>query len=210
MELHFMFVLLWGAVGRILSLSPPMLSPTLTPVPSCKRGGSEQFLTCSASPGLPWEQVFPSSVSPHSGWMLSPRPGGAGMRPGLVLYGAGSADPLAHLCPVMVLPLGMWHLQPLASLDVRMGDSQGDGNGACWAQQPGTQHLLPDRPGDTPCPLLQTVPVHWRQQTQEGEFLLRAPAGRWWSGWGTPMLLTLPHPCRDAPTPTGSGSLSLG
>lgn len=63
MELHFMFVLLRGAVGRILSLSPP-LPPALRPIPSCRRGGSEQPFTCSALQGLPQEWVFPSSVSP--------------------------------------------------------------------------------------------------------------------------------------------------
>lgn len=40
---------------------------------------------------------------------------------------AGSADTAPHLCPsrspIMVLPLDVWHLEPLACPGVRMGDS---------------------------------------------------------------------------------------
>lgn len=122
MELHFMFVLLRGAVGRILSPSvPPNAAPHPSPPASVgQRGGSEQPLTCSAFLGLLQEQVFPSSVSPARD-RCPPR--------AWEVQGCakGSADPVPISAPprspVVVLPLGVWHLKPPASLGVRMGGS---------------------------------------------------------------------------------------
>lgn len=131
MELHFMFVLRRGAVGRILSLSPPTLSLALTPSPpACLgcRGGSEQSLACSALPGLPQEQVFPSSMSPArdrcpplfwevQGCAKGPCP--KGQPPPYTL--PISAPPRS---PIVVLLMGVWLLKPSACLGVRMGDSR--------------------------------------------------------------------------------------
>lgn len=125
-----MFVLLQGAVGRILSLfrPPPHAAPRPRLVPSCKRGGgrggSEQPLTCSALPGLLQEQVFPGSVSPaqdrcppHAweaqGCPKGSHPTGQALHPPFPI----SAPPQS---PIPVLPLGMWHLKPPG---VRMGGS---------------------------------------------------------------------------------------
>lgn len=79
-------------------------------------------------------------------------------------------------------------------------------------QHPGTQHVPSCQPGsETP-----RVPPSRPSQslkTQDWAFLLRAPTGRWsplGSGWGRAVLPTLPRPCRDAPTPAGTGSISPG
>lgn len=108
MELLFMFVLLRGAVGRILSPSPP-LPPALRLIPSCKRGGSEQPFTCSALRGLR-RSGFSPAPCPPLGTDVLPCLEGAGMCQGLLPCWADSANLPPHLC----LP-PKWHLKPPAA-----------------------------------------------------------------------------------------------
>lgn len=172
MELHFMFVLLRGAVGRILSLSPP-LPPALRLVPSCEPGGSEQPFACSALRGLLQEWVFPSSACPPLGTDVLPCLGGAGMCHGLfALLGRLCRSPSPSL-PAPKAPPRCVASQTPSCPAVRMGDSPGTGRETGWVQQPGTQTCRPaSQAGNTPCPPQQPTPVPWGQQTQDGPSLL--------------------------------------
>lgn len=186
MELH-LFVLLRGAVGRILSLCPPtqrcpLPSPQSPPTSVGLWGVSEQPLTCLALPRLPREKIFPSSMSPAQdrcpphAWEVQ------GCAKGSCPMGQALQTPPLPISvppqsPVVALPRGVWHLKPPACLGVGTGDSRGDGKGGQWVQQPDTQHLPPvsQAQGHPVSPPQQTVPVPWGQQTQDGAFLLQAP-----------------------------------
>lgn len=97
MELHFMFVLLRGAVGRILCLSPSCCPPPSARFPPASVGDrSSPWLAqlCGGCRG----SGLPPAPCPPLGTNVLPCLGGAGMCRGLVSRRAGSAHLPPHLC----------------------------------------------------------------------------------------------------------------
>lgn len=188
MELHFMFVLLRGAVGRILSLSVPPASAAPRPRPSPLLqvwgwGGDRSSLSLAwLCRGCHGRRFFPAPCPPLRMDAL-PVPGRCRDAPkGSCPMGqALQTPPSPSLSPHKALS---WCYQEVCGiLNPQLAwvsgwvtaEEMAKEDSGCSSLTPSTS-LLSARLGDIPCrPPQQTVPVPWGQQTQDGAFLLQAP-----------------------------------
>lgn len=223
MELHFMFVLLRGAVGRILSLSVPPASAAPRPRPSPLLqvwgwGGDRSSLSLAwLCRGCHGRRFFPAPCPPLRMDAL-PVPGRCRDAPkGSCPMGqALQTPPSPSLSPHKALS---WCYQEVCGiLNPQLAwvsgwvtaEEMAKEDSGCSSLTPSTS-LLSARLGDTPCP---SPPSRLSQFLGDSKLKMEpfcskprcSPLG---SGWGRAMLLpTLPCPCRDAPTKISPGSIS--
>lgn len=156
MELHFMFVLLRGAVGRILSLSPPA-APRPPPDSLLQAWGigaalhSLSFAGAAAGVGFPQLRVPRSGQMSYHAWEVQ------GCARGLHLAGQTLQISLPiSACPqslTVVPPLSVWHLKPPpARVSGRVtAEETAEKQGGCSSLAP-RPAVLPDKLGYTVSP----------------------------------------------------------